>query len=195
MRPPFVFGYGSLVNRATHNYAEAHPARILGWRRCWRHVASRDVAFLTAFADPECEIDGLIAAVPDADWPALDLREKHYIRARVLDVGHNLNETLDMQIYHAPPELHEPATVLHPVLLSYLDTVVQGFLREHGEAGVRRFFNTTDGWDAPISDDREAPVYLRHQRLNAAERALVDEELRRVGATIRASQLIPTSGR
>ena len=35
-----------------------------------------------------------------------------------------------------------------PILLSYLDVVVQGYLAEFGEAGVARFFASTDGWGA-----------------------------------------------
>jgi hypothetical protein len=49
----------------------------------------------------------------------------------------------------------------HPVLLSYLDVVVQGYLQEFDEAGVAHFFDTTDGWDAPLLDDRTHPHYPR----------------------------------
>ena len=50
--------------------------------------------------------------------------------------------------------------------------------------GVARFFETTDGWDAPIRDDRLAPMYPRHQQLTAAETAFVDTWLARVEATL-----------
>ena len=181
---PYFFGYGSLVNRATHDYADAHRGRIRGWRRAWRHVAHREVAFLTAIPDADSEIDGLVAGVPGADWAALDLREKSYQRIPARDVTHPLSGESDIQIYHAPVHLHAPATVLHPVLLSYLDVVVQGYLREFGEEGVAHFFATTDGWDAPIRDDRAAPVYPRHQRLTPAELRLTDRCLADVGARL-----------
>ena len=54
---------------------------------------------------------------------------------------------------------------------------MQGYLRVHGEEGVGQFFDTTDGWDMPILDDRAAPLYPRHQVLTAAETALVDHHL------------------
>ena len=38
--------------------------------------------------------------------------------------------------------------------ISYLDVVVQGFAHEFGEGGVQRFFDTTDGWDTPVINDR-----------------------------------------
>jgi len=62
--------------------------------------------------------------------------------------------------------------------------VVQGYFREFGEDGVLRFFETTDGWDAPILDDRQAPVYPRHQRLTPQEVELVDRNLKHIGATV-----------
>lgn len=177
METPFFFGYGSLVNRATHTYATAHPAKIKGWRRAWRHVEGREVAFLTAVPDTCSTIDGLIAAVPGADWRALDQREAWYRREIARDLTHDLASAPQVQIYHAPEELHRPATAQHPVLLSYIDVVVQGYLAEFGEAGVARFFDTTDGWDAPIRNDRSAPIYSRHQKLSAHEQELVDHYL------------------
>ena len=184
MTTPYFFGYGSLVNRATHSYAPTTPARIMGWRRRWRHVEGREVAFLTAVPDAGTEIDGVIAPVPNADWAALDVREAWYRREPALGITHTVVPEPEVQIYHAPEALHRPASVLHPVLLSYIDVVVQGYLGEFGEAGVARFFDTTDGWDAPIRNDRAAPVYPRHMHLSAEEIALTDHHLDSVGATV-----------
>ena len=179
----YVFGYGSLVNRKTHDYAKSQPARIDGWRRTWRHVVGRDVAFLTAVPDAGSSIDGLIARVPGHAWNALDQREHSYDRALARDIAHSLDDEARVHIYHAPPERHVPATGLHPVLLSYVDVVVQGYLKEFGATGVQRFFETTDGWDAPVLDDRAAPIYPRHQQLSHDELALSDYWLSEMGAT------------
>ena len=46
---------------------------------------------------------------------------------------------------------------------------------------MARFFETTDGWDAPMKNDRADPMYSRHQRLTAEETALVDDWLERLG--------------
>ena len=180
----YVFGYGSLVNRATHDYANAHPARLPGWRRAWRHVEGRTVAFLTAVPDPASEIDGLVAGVPDDAWEALDLRERSYLREVASNVAHALGEEAQVWLYHAPSHLHRPHSEAHPILLSYLDAVVQGFFREYGAEGVHRFFATTDGWDAPVLNDRAAPRYPRHQPLTVEERDLSDACLRETGARI-----------
>jgi len=185
MADPFFFGYGSLVNRATHDFEDAHPAQLSGWRRAWRHTRLRPVAFLTAVPAPGHAIDGLVAHVPGDDWAALDERERAYDRTPVTEItDHAVPRAIHVQVYSIPQGKHGVPDETHPVLLSYLDVVVQGYLREFGEAGVQRFFESTDGWDAPILDDRAAPVYGRHQRLRDDERALVLDWLRTVGARV-----------
>ncbi len=71
------------------------------------------------------------------------------------------------------------------MLLSYLDVVVQGYLDVFGRAGVDRFFASTDGWHAPIRNDRHAPIYPRAQQTSAQERDLVDGWLREIGCNCR----------
>ena len=187
MNNAYVFGYGSLVNSATHTYRDAHPARVKGWRRTWRHTALRDVAFLTVIPDPDCEIEGLIAGVPKDDWPALDKRERAYVREVAQIIAHPFATNPDVRIYHVPHGYHAEPTTQNAVLLSYIDVVVQGYLRVFGEDGVSRFFETTDGWDAPIRDDRSAPKYSRHQQLTTHETDLVDANLARLGVTLQKS--------
>jgi len=182
MQDAYFFGYGSLVNRGTHVYAAAHPARLSGWRRVWRHTGRRRAAYLTVVRDETCEIDGLIAEVPGADWAALDQREAAYDRMRAThQVRHTLPDRPEIAVY-AIPETAQGAVA--PVLLSYLDVVVQGYLREFGERGVRDFFDTTGGWDIPLIDDRAAPRYPRHRALRDDERALTDAHLARLGLSV-----------
>ena len=181
MQDPWFFGYGSLVNRATHDHDEAHPARLRGWRRAWRHTALRPVAFLTAVPDPGAEIDGLIAQVPRGDWQALDHRERAYDRVRAETVDHRVTPLPEVQVYTIPDGKHGPADRLHPVLLSYVDVVVEGFLNEFGAEGVARFFATTSGWEAPVAADRAAPRYTRHRAVTREVRLLVDRHLDEAG--------------
>lgn len=178
MQNPYFFGYGSLVNRATHDYPEAAPAKVRGWRRLWRHTGVRPVAFLTVVADPDSTIEGLVAGVPNADWAALDQREWAYQRINASnDVSHALSHQPEVAIYAVPHDKTHAPDVKHPILLSYVDVVVQGYLNEFGIDGAMRFFDTTDGWDIPIINDRAAPMYPRHQTLSKGERAFVDEQL------------------
>ena len=176
--PRHFFGYGSLVNRATHDYPAARPARLEGWRRVWVHTPARDLAFLSVRPAMGEVIEGLVAEVPGQDWRALDAREfayaRHPVEAR-LDSG-----ALAVQVYAVPGSDAAEPSAAHPILLSYLDAVVQGFLREYGVAGAERFFDTTDGWAAPILNDRAAPRYPRAQSLSPDETALVDAFLAQV---------------
>ncbi len=182
---PYFFGYGSLVNRTTHDFADLHPARLHGWRRSWWQTDLRQVAFLTAVRDENSAIDGMIAHVPGNDWAALDEREYAYDRLPATDaVTHSLADRLDIAVYAVPHRTRSTTNARHPILLSYLDVVVQGYLREMGTNGVSDFFATTDGWDTPILDDRADPRYPRHRKLAADETALVDHHLSAIGATL-----------
>ncbi len=175
----YFFGYGSLVNRDTHSFSDAHRASAKGWRRAWRHTNLRAVSFLTAVPDATCEIDGLVAHVPGDNWKALDEREHAYER---IPAEHAISHALptppaSIALYAIAAHKHFDPTDEHPILLSYLDVVVQGYLREFGEDGAVKFFDTTSGWDAPVLDDRAAPIYPRKQTLKPSERAFVDTQL------------------
>ena len=176
MSDPYFFGYGSLVNRDTHSYPRAEPRSLAGWSRTWQGTGLRDVAFLTFVPTPGVTIEGLIAAVPNANWAALDERERAYARHAV-----EVEAPGPVAIYAVEPK-HQ-ADGDHPILLSYLDTVIQGYLKEFGDEGVQRFFQTTQGWDRPVLNDRRDPIYPRATVLSQAEQTLVDQELARARAT------------
>ncbi|WP_170762403.1 gamma-glutamylcyclotransferase family protein [Ruegeria lacuscaerulensis] len=185
MADPYFFGYGSLVNLSTHDFPDPRPARLKGWRRAWRHTDLRPVAFLTAVPDPESEIEGMIAHVPKNDWAALDEREWAYDRVSATrSVTHPLTHEVEIAVYAVPQERHNAPSKRHPLLLSYIDVVVQGYLRAFGEDGADRFFDTTDGWSSPILNDRAEPRYPRHQQLKPAETEFVDARLSRISARI-----------
>lgn len=178
----YFFGYGSLVNRDTHGFADPAPATLHGWRREWRHTTRRRVAYLTAVPDDTCSIEGMVAAVPDADWHALDIREGAYKRVPAAhQIEHALPHQPQVAVYAIEAEADRPPARVHPVLLSYIDVVVQGYLREFGEDGAARFFDTTSGWDTPVLNDRATPVYPRACRLSRTETAFVDAALAQRG--------------
>ena len=126
-----------------------------------------------------------MAAVPDAAWEALDERERAYDRIPAShQIIHDIGQSPDVVVYSIPDGKHGQPDRTCPVLMSYLDVVVQGYLQEFGEEGARAFFATTEGWDAPILDDRAKPVYARAQLLSAAEHGLVDEMLTSMGVDV-----------
>ena len=176
MRVALFFGYGSLVNGATHAYPGLRAARLVGWGRGWRRAPGRRVSLLTALPGGD-GIDGALAIVPGADWSTLDAREASYERHPV-SVAVTGGEVHAAVYAVAAPVPSEDA----PILLSYLEVVVQGFLDLHGPQGGSRFFDETDGWEAPIFDDRAAPLYPRHVPPSAEALAILSEGLERVGA-------------
>ncbi|WP_187429035.1 hypothetical protein ROLI_035850 [Roseobacter fucihabitans] len=185
MRDPYFFGYGSLVNTKSHAYPDPRPARLHGWRRAWVATPRFGVVLLTGVPAPGHSIQGLIAAVPGADWAALDAREGGYARiATENTVDHNHPDPLDIAVYAVAPE-NQRRRGEQMILLSYLDVVVQGFHEVFGTAGVESFFETTDGWDTPILDDRANPIYPRHQALSTEQTALVDAHLTRLSAWVK----------
>lgn len=185
MSDPYFFGYGSLVNRRTHDYPGPRKARVTGWRRAWRKSPLRQRPFLTVLPDPGSEVLGLVAPVPGGDWTALDQREHAYLRVDVTAaVTHEVGRAVEVALYAIPEGAHHDPGEDHPLVLSYIDVVVQGYLAEYGINGVGHFFATTTGWHVPVLDDRAHPIYARGQTLTEAERDVVNEGLAAVGARV-----------
>lgn len=183
---PHFFGYGSLVNTLTHDYPNPYKARLRGWRRMWRNTTLKELAILTIVQDPDCDIDGLIAQVPENDWSALDQREINYTRTALSSgtISHDHPDQIEVQVYETRTDRDAPSGTRHPILMSYLDIVVQGYFREFGAQGVADFFATTSGWDAPVLNDRNAPQYPRYKTQTAQELALTDGHLATLGSQI-----------
>jgi len=178
------FGYGSLVNVATHNYQNTHTAKVGGWERHWVPSNNRPEAFLSVRPRKNSAIMGLIADVAPIGWEGLDQREIGYTRAPLTAVELTIENPEHVQMYRADPRHVATSEDDVHILLSYLDVVTQGFLREFGPAGVNNFYTTTANWHIPVRDDRANPSYPRAQKLSAAETALVDDNLARLGVAI-----------
>lgn len=186
MSDPFFFGYGSLVNARTHDHPDPSPATVSGWTRSWRHTTRRPYAYLSVMPSEVTSIDGLIARVPENDWTALDKREAGYHRQAIEDdsIKHGRSDPTEVQIYQTHAETDITGRVFYPILLSYLDVVVQGFRDIFGEDGVAAFFTSTEGWEAGILDDRSAPIYPRAQKLSPLETELVNHHIARLPAKV-----------
>ena len=181
------FGYGSLVNRETRPADEAAaPARLNGWHRVWGHRSGANTD-----RPPSCSlsvepsagtgrargIDGVVVTLPIEALPVLDAREWGYERltlsARDFDLPEGLGTDV-VHVYRSLPEHRLPATPSQPILQSYVDCVLAGFLRLYGEGGLDDFLHTTHGWEGTIEDDRAAPRYPRAVDVPGALRARFD---------------------
>lgn len=180
------FGYGSLVNRATRPAGEiAYPAALRGWRRAWNHRVPASDARLACTAlsiDPLAadrddgpgdasgdragagSIDGVVVALPAAGLAALDAREANYDRLRLPRTAFVLPDGVEAEsvhVYRSTAARRSPADAAHPILASYADCVMAGYLERFGTAGLEAWIATTDGWEAPRLDDRARPAYPR----------------------------------
>jgi cation transport regulator ChaC len=184
------FGYGSLVNRATHRTAivSSVPARLRGWRRCWRprpDMPGFPAALLSIREEEGAVCDGLLVIDRAENLATVDAREARYRRVAITSAQLELSqqalpEGCPAFVYVAEeniPAHREPAKILR----SYLDAVLQGFLAVHGEEGVRKFIAETHGFDTPLHDDRLEPVYPRAVTLSEAERTTFDRHLAALG--------------
>ncbi|NIZ13625.1 gamma-glutamylcyclotransferase family protein [Phaeobacter sp. HF9A] len=184
---PHFFGFGSLVNAATHIYSDTKPARLQGWRRTWVSTPARDLAFLSVTPAEGHAIDGLLAAVPNGDWAALDEREYAYTRVDVTpQVDHDMDPSPQISLYRVPVADQDAGTDPAPILMSYLDVVLRGYTQVFGEEGARAFVDTTDGWHTPILNDRATPRYPRHQAMSDMEHAFHDALIAHAGAQVLA---------
>ncbi|AKI00251.1 hypothetical protein IMCC20628_01535 [Hoeflea sp. IMCC20628] len=209
-----LVGYGSLVNRATlrTEIVAAWPARLKGWRRTWRPrpVMEHDSlaipvpgtaltpSMLTAERAPESFIDGLLVIDFAANLPDIDAREFRYHRRDIALTDLEFISSgsasvsarapapdFNLHVYEARPE-HPRAEGHSPILRSYLDAVMQGFLREFGAEGVHRFVAETDDFHTEIHEDRHAPLYPRAVTLSPAEIELFELSLGRRGRPSRS---------
>ncbi len=184
MKGDHIFGYGSLVNGATHDYRALHAAQLSGWRREWRYTSLRDLAYLSAAPDAASSISGVVLDAPPAD-AKLENREAAYERSEVsMQIDRAIPGIGAINVFSIPTPVHRARGPESALLLSYIDVVVQGYFQLLGEAGVQDFFETTHGWGARIINDRAAPIYPRHQVLDRHETALTDHWLDALAAKV-----------
>jgi hypothetical protein len=176
IKKPYFFGYGSLVNLSTHSYKTYKKTYVDGWRRRWCHTILRSTPFLSVYPVAKQRIYGLTAEVTDDDWAGLDKRETGYQRLEISSTSLT-GEKQETQIYSVPNENITDTNINNSILLSYLDCVVQGYLQQFGDEGAAFFFETTDGWNIKINDDRLNPIYPRHVEISKSQKAFVDHHL------------------
>jgi hypothetical protein len=137
-------------------------------------------ALLSVRPDASASCDGLLVIDRAENLSAVDAREARYRRIAIdsadLIIDRVLPADFPVWLYVAdetlPPHREPPA-----ILRSYLDAVLLGFMLEHGEDGLHRFLAETEGFDTPIHDDREAPVYPRAVSLEAHHAGLIEAAL------------------
>jgi len=181
------FGYGSLVNRDTRPANEPYETATLdGWVRQWAARVDTDDAgklaqspvvkgysVLTVHPAEGVSIEGVQVPIDPADLVDLDQRELGYAQQSI-----ETSVAADsVVVYVCKPENTDLASAEYPLLQSYIDCVLAGFLERFGWDGVDRFIDTTQGWSAPILDDRLTPLYARAVAVPDAVQAKFDSRI------------------
>jgi hypothetical protein len=179
MKRVWIFGYGSLINRASlrHTLADAAvgeivPGRIAGWRRSWSNrVAAARRTGLSVRPEPGACVNGVAIELLRPEFEALDRREAGYLRQRI-----EAQTLVDGELWLYTKPDAAMATAEFPIAVSYLDVVLSGCLALGRDFAVE-FLTGTPGLVA-LMNDREAPVYPRRTPLAPAEVARIDTLLR-----------------
>ena len=170
MDSKYFFGFGSLVNSKTHCFDFVGHVTVKDQIREWVTVPDRPYSFLSMVEHLGTDVPGTIMRVPVSLQQDLDAREHGYSARDI--TGKILGEQPDLvETYQADTQLAEENK---PILLSYLDCVIQGYLREFSEIEATGFFETTRNWNRPILNDRNDPIYPRSVELGSVERRLID---------------------
>lgn len=179
----YVFGYGSLLERASRTRTNpdaigAWPARVTGYQRGWFHQFAKPIGFsctfLGAVANADATINGVAYEV--ADIESTKNREKGYTatalkpdQIEMLDGAGALADGDVVYIFVSNAECisstGEPTRTL-PMVQSYVDMCINGCLeldaiyralKKNEESFTQEFIRTTTGWNANWVNDRTYP--------------------------------------
>jgi hypothetical protein len=162
----YIFGYGSLVNIQSRNITGESvligPVRVRGLRRSW-NVQTRESTALGLIEIPESICNGIIVSVSDQELERFDVREIP-TKYRRIELSKNNVELSDGNIVDGLLWTYiaidpKPSDEKHPILQSYVDVVLTGFL-DFGIDFAKEFINSTEGWNNLVND-RDNPRYSR----------------------------------
>ncbi|WP_027252519.1 gamma-glutamylcyclotransferase family protein [Photobacterium halotolerans] len=160
----FIFGYGSLINRAsrqlTGQTGQAVPAVVEGLQRHWGKVdGSYAISPLVASLG-EGRCNGVLLKVEDNTLAHFDRRERGYSRVEVdpSQITHNGILQFDAPVWVYVKANPAPPCANQPIMQTYVDTVLAGCL-SISDAFAKTFVETTFGWHHPLENDRGSPKY------------------------------------
>jgi len=182
-----IFSYGSLLNKNTWSFkAELELVSLKGWIRQWRQIVQLDkskICALTIYPNSNTTIEGILLKVDKATELSLGEREIGYEKTiiagkDIIEQNTEIQLTNETAItYVGSKATTSWASEEAPILLSYVDVVVKGYFDLFGWEGVTNFFNSTQGWNLPILDDRDEPIYPRAAKHDKKFIDFIDQQL------------------
>lgn len=204
--PDYVFGYGSLLERASRTRTNpdaigAWPARVKGYERGWFHQSKDFVGstctFLGAVKAEGRNINGVI--YPVADIESTKRRELGYTATALhsaeifmLDGGPDWTPGVPVYIFLSNTDsiskTKEPTSAI-PMVQSYVDICINGCLEIEAlyrnvttpvtkDTFTKEFIATTSGWNSFWVDDR---IYPRRPFIYAPNSIAIDTALQAAG--------------
>jgi cation transport regulator ChaC len=180
----FVFGYGSLIcpeSRAITAPEQSHkiatPVQVNNVERVWSKRTARGMTAMGVRFVQDAACIGVILPVSDKELTLFDEREQGYDRVPLelsnveqvsfLSEAHyeeddhdiflqakELNATDAVQIWVYVQRVENPASAEHPIVQTYVDTILRGCL-SISEEFAQEFIASTKGWhpDELLDDD------------------------------------------
>jgi cation transport regulator ChaC len=197
-KPAYVFGYGSLIEKASRTRTNpdaiaAWPARVTGYERGWFHQFANNVGstctYLGAVKKAGATINGVIYKV--SDFEKTKERETGYTadavkgEIQMLDGGGPW-EKGDVYLFISNPEdiskTKEPTAAI-PMVESYVDICINGCLEIEAlyrtAAGfAQEFIKTSTGWNKYWVNDR---LYPRRSFIYRPNSSAIDQALQTGG--------------
>jgi hypothetical protein len=195
----YVFGYGSLLERASRTRTNpeavgAWPARVTGYQRGWFHQFADNVGSTCTYLGAESakgqSINGVVYPVNDIE--STKQRETGYTAVQLaaddivmldgsgpLKVGDDLSVYIFVSNPDSISKTKEP-TPKFPMVQSYVDICINGCLeleslyRAVKGSFTQEFIRTTTGWNANWVNDR---IYPRRPFIYAPNATAIDKAL------------------
>jgi hypothetical protein len=148
------------------------------------NTTSGKVCALTAAPRLGSEIEGVLVLDRRDNLAKVDRREIGYRRKRINIQSPDAvtsPEGLETYIYISTRDYEQWGNTEYPIWRSYLDCTLAGYIDVWGRDGAERFIASTEGWEAPMLDDRRAPKYPRAVVLNNTVQRMIDRLLEENG--------------
>ena len=161
----YIFGYGSLVNAESRaasfeSMTSVVAARIsadFGYKRVWNYQGPGFTALGLEKTNNAMSINGIIYSVKAEDMTVWDQRERNYDR---IELPWEFVESVDWmdlpkkgKLWVYVPKVNNTASPSHPIIQSYVDICVTGFL-DYSEEFAIEFLETTGNWSMYWLNDR-----------------------------------------